>query len=235
MLEDHEPIFGKNVIETLSEGMYDNPLFLFREYVQNAADAIDEARNNGILKSDEGQIEITIDSENRKIVFEDNGIGIPRAEVKSMLANIGASKKDRTTDKGFRGIGRLGGLGYCVKVRFETSAKEEDVSSCLEWDARNLHEILMDPSEKISASEVIKRITSTWEKACDKDKHFFKVSLIEIHRTNDELLDAGEVRKYLSMCSVPCDHIPIRSWPLFQAQAILPEMIESHRRQKDES
>ncbi|MDR3089809.1 MAG: hypothetical protein LBU39_08335 [Desulfobulbaceae bacterium] len=37
------------------------------------------------------------------------------------------------------------------------------------------------------------------------------------------------------LCSVPCDHIPIRSWPLFHAQAILREMIESHRRQKDES
>ncbi|MDR3089956.1 MAG: hypothetical protein LBU39_09075 [Desulfobulbaceae bacterium] len=36
-------------------------------------------------------------------------------------------------------------------------------------------------------------------------------------------------------CSVPCDHIPIRSWPLFHAQAILREMIESHRRSKDES
>ena len=40
---EHNPIFGKNVIETLSEGMYDNPLFLFREYVQNSADAIDSA------------------------------------------------------------------------------------------------------------------------------------------------------------------------------------------------
>lgn len=43
MLNGHDPIFGKNVLETLSEGMYDNPLFLFREYVQNAADAIDAA------------------------------------------------------------------------------------------------------------------------------------------------------------------------------------------------
>ena len=50
MLNDHDPIFGKNVLETLSEGMYDNPLFLFREYVQNAADAIDAAEKNGVLE-----------------------------------------------------------------------------------------------------------------------------------------------------------------------------------------
>ncbi|MDR3055905.1 MAG: type III-A CRISPR-associated RAMP protein Csm3 [Zoogloeaceae bacterium] len=50
------------------------------------------------------------------------------------------------------------------------------------------------------------------------------------HPRNTERVPAGA-----KFCSVPCDHIPIRSWPLFQAQAILPEMIESHRRQKDES
>jgi molecular chaperone HtpG len=54
MLKDHEPIFGKNVIETLSEGMYDNPLFLYREYVQNSADAIDAAVEAGVLEMDEG-------------------------------------------------------------------------------------------------------------------------------------------------------------------------------------
>ena len=65
MLKDHEPIFGKNVIETLSEGMYDNPLFLYREYVQNAADAIDAAVEAGVLEKDDGQIQITIDSNKR--------------------------------------------------------------------------------------------------------------------------------------------------------------------------
>ena len=56
MLNDHDPIFGKNVLETLSEGMYDNPLFLFREYVQNAADAIDAAEKNGFLDKGAGEI-----------------------------------------------------------------------------------------------------------------------------------------------------------------------------------
>ena len=63
MTLDHDPIFGKNVIETLSEGMYDNPLFLFREYVQNAADAIDAAERDGILKNGAGQIEVVVDKQ----------------------------------------------------------------------------------------------------------------------------------------------------------------------------
>lgn len=207
MLEDHEPIFGKNVIETLSEGMYDNPLFLFREYVQNAADSIDAAVRSGILCEGDGQIEINIDPEKRLITFEDNGTGIPHGHVKKMLANIGDSQKDRKIDKGFRGIGRLGGLGYCQKVRFETTAKGEPVTSVLEWDARNLHEILADKNEHIHAGQLVKRITSTWEVDCDSEDHFFKVSLVNVNASSDELLDVDEVRKYLSMVApVPFDY-----------------------------
>lgn len=204
---DHEPIFGKNVIETLSEGMYDNPLFLFREYVQNAADAIDAAVRQGILREGAGQIEIIIDKDKRLISFEDNGTGITSAEFKAMLANIGNSIKDRKTDKGFRGIGRLGGLGYCQKVRFETSAKGETIKSLMEWDARNLHELLADQTEKISAGQLIKRITGTWEEDCTEGQHYFRVSLINVNSASDELLDADEVHRYLAMVApVPFDY-----------------------------
>lgn len=204
---DHEPIFGKNVIETLSEGMYDNPLFLFREYVQNAADAIDAAVRTGILCEEDGQIDINIDAEKRLITFEDNGTGIPHNAVNTVLANIGDSQKDRKTDKGFRGIGRLGGLGYCQKVRFETSVQGENTKSVLEWDARNLHEILADKEVKIHAGQLIKRITGTWEEECQVEDHFFKVSLVNVNTSSDDLLDVEEVRRYLSMVApVPFDY-----------------------------
>ena len=207
MLRDHEPIFGKNVIETLSEGMYDNPLFLYREYVQNAADAIDAAVEARVLEKDEGQIQITIDSDKRQVVFLDNGIGIAKHDVSAMLANIGNSQKDRLKNKGFRGIGRLGGLGYCRIVRFETSVKGESVKSVLEWDADALHAILIDQREQIDAGELIKRITTVRTEKANVDEHFFRVSLIDILETSDDLLDIEDVRKYLSMVApVPFDY-----------------------------
>ena len=207
MLKDHEPIFGKNVIETLSEGMYDNPLFLYREYVQNAADAIDAAVEAGVLEKDEGQIQVTIDSDKRQVVFLDNGIGIARRNVPAMLANIGNSQKDRFKNKGFRGIGRLGGLGYCRIVRFEASVKGESVRSVLEWDAEALHAILIDQREQIDAGELIKRITTVRTEKANIDEHFFRVSLIDILETSDDLLDVEDVRKYLSMVApVPFDY-----------------------------
>ena len=207
MLEDHNPVFGKNVIETLSEGMYDNPLFLFREYVQNSADAIDDAEKCGILKNGEGEIIININGNDREISFEDNGTGISKDNVARTLANIGDSQKDRKLNKGFRGIGRLGGLGYCKKVRFETSAKYESTKTILEWDANLLHEILADKDEHISAGDLIKKITTIKYVPCDSFLHFFKVSMIGINDNNDELLDVDEVRKYLSMVApVPFDY-----------------------------
>lgn len=211
MLKEHNPIFGKSVIESLSEGMYDNPLFLFREYVQNSSDAIDEAEKRSILEKGSGSINVTIDSEKRIISFEDNGIGIEKEAVPSMLANIGDSKKDRKENKGFRGIGRLGGLGYCQIVRFETTSRGEDTETVLEWDAKRLHEILANKDEHMDAGELIKQITSISFKKTDSEKHFFRVSLIKINSNSSELLDVEEVRRYLSMVApVPFNYAKFR-------------------------
>ena len=40
---------GKDVIESLTIGMYDNALDIYREYIQNAADQIDKAVTLNIL------------------------------------------------------------------------------------------------------------------------------------------------------------------------------------------
>ena len=204
---DHEPIFGKKLLKTLSTGMYDNPLFLFREYVQNSADAIDAAVRGGILSENEGQIEITIDAEKRLITFEDNGTGIASDSVKRMLANVGDSTKDPKFNKGFIGIGRLGGLGYCQKVRFETSAQGEAVKSFLEWDAQKLQGILLDKKDHTDAGRVIKHITNTWDEKHDANDHFFKVSLVDVNEPSEDLLNVDDIRQYLSMVApVPFDY-----------------------------
>ena len=40
---NYTPKIGKNLIEILTDGMYKNPLFMYREYIQNSADSINEA------------------------------------------------------------------------------------------------------------------------------------------------------------------------------------------------
>ena len=36
----------------------------------------------------------------------------------------------------------------------------------------------------------------------------------------------------ISRCEVPCDHIPVRSWPFFRAREVLHGVIESIQREQ---
>ncbi len=97
--------------------MYVDPLSIYREYVQNSADAIQEARQVGLLEGEEpGRIDISVDFDTRTILLRDNGAGIPADSAAQRLLAIGASPKRGTRARGFRGIGRLAGLAYCQEL-----------------------------------------------------------------------------------------------------------------------
>jgi molecular chaperone HtpG len=197
MDKDFSPIIGKDVIESLTLGMYDDSRFIFREYIQNSADQIDKAVKEGLLNSCEGEIHISIDADNRTIIIEDNATGIKQSEVRPILQNIAQSTKQRGVDKGFRGIGRLGGLAYCEKLIFETSFLGEKTKSKLIWDAASLKDIINNRKDKEEAISVIKKVTSFEVSEEKKEAHYFKVILQDV--TNDDLLDKKEIEKYLSM------------------------------------
>ena len=58
-LDDTEVFIGKDVLELLSSSMYVNPLSIFREYIQNSTDGIDDAVSAGLLSNtDDGRINI---------------------------------------------------------------------------------------------------------------------------------------------------------------------------------
>lgn len=191
------PQIGKDVIESLTLGMYDDCRFIYREYVQNAADAIDKAILSSILEKGSDQINIIIDADRRYIEISDNGTGITRDSVVPLLQNIAHSTKKRGEDKGFRGIGRLGGLGYCSKLRFETSHFGENVKSIMIWDADLLKCIINDRSTNEDAVDVLKRITNTNFEEEDPEAHYFRVIMEDV--SSDDLLDEKGVTEYLSM------------------------------------
>ena len=91
--------------------MYADPYVVFREYIQNAADAIDNAVRQGILSKNAAEIVIHLSPAERSIVISDNGTGLSADEAEQTLISIGNSKKTSEFDRGFRGIGRLAALG----------------------------------------------------------------------------------------------------------------------------
>lgn len=191
------PQIGKDVIESLTLGMYEDCRFIYREYIQNAADAVDKALEFSLLEKGEDAIHITIATEQRKIIIFDNATGIERDNVMKVLRNIAHSTKKRGEDKGFRGIGRLGGLGYCSKLIFETSYYGEPYKSIMTWDAELLKSIINDRNNSEEAVQVLDRVTKLDSEQENVDAHYFRVIMEDV--TSDELLDVRSVTDYLSM------------------------------------
>lgn len=199
MEKSFNPTIGKTVLETLTSGMYDDARFIYREYIQNAADQIDEAVELGILKEkSEGVIEVYIDEINRRISISDNATGVSEKDVLRFFGDVANSQKDIAKRKGFRGIGRLGGLGYCDKLIFETSYKGESVKSKLTLDAKLLKKIIENRKDNSDATAAMSVITvDDTPKQEDADKHYFHVILENV--LNDNLLNIDYVKEYLSM------------------------------------
>ena len=188
---------GKYTLESLTTGMYIDPLILFREYIQNSSDAIDEAINKGILTKEESRIDVSLDKINKQIEIKDNGIGISKNQSFKILTDIGNSKKRFTSNKGFRGIGRLGGLSYCDTLVFETTFKGEDKKTILSFDSLKLNELLIPGKyEEYGMGEVIDQITTLEFEDEDIDKHYFKVILKDVNKKLN-LLNEEKVVNYI--------------------------------------
>lgn len=183
------PTVGGDLLRLLTAGMYDNPLVVYREYVQNAADAIaDEGAS--------GSIHIRIDPATSRITIRDNGTGLSPVEATRRLVDVGRSTKDPATDRGFRGIGRLAGLAFAERVHFTTRQGAAHVPIRVTWDGRALRELDLS---RLDASAAIGRCT-TVSRVCDGDwpHRFFDVTMDRVNRhAAADLLNEHAVRDYL--------------------------------------
>ncbi len=194
------PIVGKDVLELLSSSMYVNPLAIYREYIQNAADSIDEAAALGLLGPHKsGRVDIKIDAERRTVLIRDNGTGIEKAMFTRALVALGASRKRGTKARGFRGVGRLAGLGYCRELVFRSLADGEHEISEMRWDCQKLKSILRDASFKGDVEELIKEVVRVQRRAATQRGHFFEVELCGVVRHGDDrLMNSEAIGDYLS-------------------------------------
>ena len=203
-----KPVIGKYILDTLSIGMYNHPLMLIREYIQNSSDAIDEICKAGKLKKEDAKIEININGQTEAVVIKDNGIGVPAEKAWNTLFNIGLSSKRIDTNRGFRGIGRLGGLGYCKRLRFVTKAKGEKIYSESIWDCEKMRELVGNNTVS-DASDIIGDVTQFYQHKYNKDTddHFFIVEMNNVRSSRDMLIDVPIVSTYLSeVAPVPFNH-----------------------------
>ena len=194
-------VVGKDILEILSSAMYVDPLTIYREYIQNAADAIDDARHTGILSPKKpGTVAIEIDLDKRTVRIRDNGTGIPLGKFETRMTSFGASAKRGKNARGFRGVGRLAGLGYCQELLFRSRASGEAKVSELKWDCRKAKALLRssdfagDLTDVVTQSVQVRRVDGrNWP------EHFLEVELRGVPRLhNDWLLNPTIIEEYLS-------------------------------------
>lgn len=222
---DAPPLIGKDVLELLSSAMYIDPLSIYREYVQNAADSIDEAIGVGLLGTiDKGRIDIAITPEERKIRIRDNGTGLAKPAFVDTLISLGASKKRGSKARGFRGVGRLGGLGYCQELVFRSRTEEDIEVSELRWDCRRLRTALRELSFGLNVEQLVKEVVRTRRLAArGYPERFFEVELTGIIRHgNDRLINIEQVRDYLSQVA------PVPFSPSFDFGKEIEDLLRPH-------
>lgn len=103
---------GAGILNIITESLYDNPIVVFREYVQNSIDSI--LKNE--INREKCEIRIWLNEDT--LFFLDNGMGIEESKFENEMVKIGASSKKKRSNLGYKGIGRLSGVPYCKKLTF---------------------------------------------------------------------------------------------------------------------
>jgi len=178
--------------------MYNEPESCFREYIQNAVDSLDTALAENIMQAEDFRIEIIVNGSRREISIRDNGTGIKKDLVRKTLLDIGNSTKLHTTNRGFRGIGRLGGLSYCKKLSFCTSALGESEKTLLTFDCEKLKTLLVPgQSTDHNLQSVIEAVTEIKVMQEQPSAHYFIVKMEDVDDISS-LLDFETVKDYIS-------------------------------------
>lgn len=105
---------GAGILNIVTESLYDKPIVVFREYVQNSVDSFLKLQG----KVEKDQLRIMIWVEGNDLFFLDNGAGIEPADFYLQMTSIAWSQKTKTANLGYKGIGRLSGVPYCRELEF---------------------------------------------------------------------------------------------------------------------
>ena len=189
---------GKYTLESLTTGMYSDPKIVYREYIQNSVDSLEHAVSLGMLEQQGMRIDIIVNADESYISIKDNGTGISAAEAAQTLMNVGSSKKRNANNRGFRGIGRLGGMSYCNTLVFTTSAENEKIKTVVSFDCKKLRHLLVPGEyEDMSLSAVLEEITTIETFPEKEEKHYLCVEMVDVNGFSD-LLDIDAARSYIS-------------------------------------
>jgi hypothetical protein len=143
-----EEYLGPYLLESVTKGLYVDPLHAIREYVQNG------------IESNPPASEVKVVLQGKTLSILDNGGGMNEKDLK-IAVMLGRSTKNPRDYFGFRGLGIYSGIPVCNKIVLSTKRKGENKRLFLEIDAKGLS----DEIEAETQKSLLKLLTDHISKA----------------------------------------------------------------------
>jgi Histidine kinase-, DNA gyrase B-, and HSP90-like ATPase len=202
-----QPLIGSFLLESITTGMYGERRNAIREYVQNSLDGVQAAVAAKTLKAGSEKITLTIDAAKNSLTIYDNGIGLPYRVAVSTLTTVGASKKQRGRDAGFRGIGRLAGIAFSNTLQFRAKAAGDEVETIVSFDCVALRKGMEFSGLKPAALLISECVTWQQRKALKPSDHYFEVTLQDLTNAPLEATRLPDLEGFLAQVA-PVDFHP---------------------------
>lgn len=150
---------SKRILDLMINSIYTNKEIFLRELISNASDAIDKLKFISLTDSkvnSDFKINIEIDKEQRKLIIEDNGIGMSEEDLEKNLGTIAESgtlafKKENAGNTDNELIGQFG-VGFysafMVADKIIVYTKKYGSETAFKWTSAGVEGYTIDASEK---------------------------------------------------------------------------------------
>lgn len=210
------------ILQILAREIYDSPLALLRENLQNAYDAVRMRFASSGTLADGGRIEIRVG--NGEISITDNGVGMSEEVLRENFWKAGSSGK-RSDDArragvvGSFGIGAMANFGVCTRLTVETRNENstEVLRSVAERDSLKIAEecislerILLDRDVGTTVTAILdnEHLISP-EQALQYLEPYVGLLQVPVY-FNGNLISGNTIESRLPIASRTFDHLGVR-------------------------
>lgn len=197
-----------NILETLTSGLYNDVKYAVREYLQNAYDAIIQAKSENLpLLDDMYCVNIEIPKNNKIITIADNGVGMDLALLME-YTSIGGGTKNSPEYAGHKGIGKLSGLRFFNDFKVISKVYGSTTAHELHWRCGEMMHVLITEKEqmkRIPYKDFINQFFTIKEiEHEEKERHYTQIQLISVTEEFKDQVSEERIGYFIKQnCPVP--------------------------------
>ena len=197
-----------NILETLTSGLYNDIKYAVREYLQNAYDAIIQAKSENLpLLDDTYCVNVEIPKNNKIITIADNGAGMDLALLME-YTSIGGGTKNSPEYAGHKGIGKLSGLRFFDDFLVISKVYGSTIAYELHWKCGEMMRVLIADKEKMKRTtykDFISQFFTIREiEGEEKERHYTQIQLIDVTEEFKDQVSEERIGYFIKQnCPVP--------------------------------